>query len=1489
MWCEGPIWIDEDLAKCYLHTYFQVVPIVVILAVSIAVVAVSLLLSKKKEDLTEEFSDGEEEIAIVPRSTRDRLLLAAEAAGAAFIAFLAVLANVQTSISWEWREDSAVNGISVLTALWVYNFILVAVRWVFPNLNERLGLWYHSTVIYSFMALFHTAYIWSAINHPYSNASRNFYIASTATVWVLAMLTWLSKSKSRRYIREYRTRGVEKPFPVDSSSLVSKFLFLWVNPMVRAGSEKTLTIDDVWDIAEEDHALHIVQGAKKKITTRRALLGAIFRVVRPYFLWLTLFATLRASFVYAPPLFINRILKYIEQSYDHEQLTTGSGKTAWLYVLGILVFSIASNLANCQALYLGLRITVNARSMLISMIYEKALRRKAVLVKEEASGAIDGEENNRTDDEHEDENSVGSIINLMSVDSYKLADFFIILHLIVTNFLEALFALGALYFILGKSAFAGTLAMVFFMPLNYWFSSKYARLQGEIMKVSDKRVHKTNELLSAIKMLKYFGWENQLADGVRKERTKEVELLYRQIFHFGCGVVIWVSTIVVVSAATFASYSFLEGKTLTSPVAFTALALFDLLQRPLDSMAEMLTDTLEAKVSADRISAFLNQPDTKKFDNPIASSAKQVAFENATLAWSGGHKSFKLSNISVEFPQGKLSVVIGPTGSGKSSLLLALLGEMDLESGSYCLPGGQVDRTVAALDLRTGLGETVAYCSQQAWLINGSIRENILFMSSYDQERYHHVLYACCLIPDLDIFEKGDSTLVGEKGIILSGGQKQRISLARAMYSRSKVLLLDDCLSAVDAGTGSHIYDNCLTGELTKNRTVILVSHNKALATSKADYVVAMKAGKVEAQGSPQDVVVGHHLSTCSSSTSVNGGTDSDSDDTTVQPSEFKPPKAVAVSDEEAEELHSTGKVSREVYLRYFSLMYSKKMWAVVAASFVIEHFFRNYQNIWLRTWTVFGQFSSHSTLYYLLIYFSIGTGGFVTSYVEVVLAMSAGIHATKKLFDQLLDTVISAKARFYDTTPIGQIMNRFSKDIETLDQDMPMEQEGVYHFTISALISVGFVAFVSPQFLIVAAAMALIYGHYLKVYLAATRELKRIDSMTRSPIFQHFGETLTGIVTIRAYGASNEFLNGNHKRLDTNQRPYFYRNSVNHWLQCHTGLVNSSVAVGAAFLVVMKAGSIDAGLAGLSLTYALNFSEQIMLAIRIYGDFEIQMNSVERVMEYLDHIPQEELSGGNPLPSPHWPDHGRIEFKELCLRYADDTPLVLKQVSCTINPGEKVGVVGRTGAGKSTLISALFRFLVPVSGSIEIDGVDIATLNLLELRRALAIIPQDPTLFTGTLQSNLDPFNSYNAEELGEALQKVHFWETVHHGDRSLSYAISEGGSNLSQGQRQLVCLARAFLKGPKVLLLDEATASIDHETDAKIQQSLREEDPTTTTIVIAHRLATVIDFDKVLVLQEGRVAEYGRPADLIQSGGLFDSMCRATGEYEKLVSLTL
>ncbi|XP_077987765.1 ATP-binding cassette sub-family C member 9-like [Glandiceps talaboti] len=874
-----------------------------------------------------------------------------------------------------------------------------------------------------------------------------------------------------------------------------------------------------------------------------------------------------------------------------------------------------------------------------------------------------------------------------------------------------------------------------------------------------------------------------------------------------------------------------------------------------------------------------SHPLTKEVPGDVA-----IMIRDATYSWELGTPVPILKDVDLDIPRGKLTLVVGLVGSGKSSLLSAMLGEMTTLSGNV-----QFNRN----------GSKIAYGAQRAWLQNATLRDNVLFGEPYDPNRYQEVISACALQPDIDILPGGDKTEIGEKGINLSGGQKQRVSIARAMYGKADIVLLDDPLSALDVHVGRHLMTEGILGLLLKeNRTVVLVTHQLQFVQN-AEKIVVLEDGKVALQGNLNQIANEDpelYASWKRTLTVLSESEESESEAEKVEVERQKLLRQVSKKKEEdeikekagttlmAEEERERGSVSWRVYLAYGKAV-KLPLVCLTLGLLATQVTMLTLNSFWLSAWSETGANYTNASMDQVeadLGYWVGGYAGFSLGYVVCALAASlcfvvTNILAAKRIHIALLRNIIHAPMRFFDTTPMGRALNRLSSDTQIIDMRLWQTLQALCNTTLSSFAAIVVNAVVTPLFLAFILPVFIVYFIVQNYFITTSRELQRLDSITKSPVFAHFSETLGGLSTVRAYRDERRFRKRIVRRIDFNNLAFIFLQTTNRWLAIRLDLVGSLIVLtsGLATLVTSAFGSLEPSLVGLALSYALQISGFLNFMIRQIADCEMQMNAVERVLHYT-HIDTEKYEGSDQ-PSIEWPSAGNVSYEDVSVRYAIDLEPVLTKVTLNFRAGEKIGICGRTGSGKSSLALSLFRLIDNFEGRIFIDGIDISQVPLLTLRNRLAIIPQDPVLFTGTIRFNLDPECNRDDEELWEALEIAQLKTTVTELEKQLESDISEGGENFSVGQRQLFCLARAFLRKAKILVMDEATASIDMQTDAILQNVVATAFGDRTVLTIAHRVSTILDSDTILVLSDGKVVEYDTPENLRKrEGSIFASLVK-------------
>ncbi|KAI8613164.1 ABC transporter type 1, transmembrane domain-containing protein [Chytriomyces sp. MP71] len=1515
---------------------------------------------------------------------------------------------------------------------------------------------------------------------PLSGALLSLLLTAVQLVVETVQRYWQATFVGSLLSQTEQEKGIREPCREQSASLLSWMTYSWIDALLIKARSKPLEDEDIWDLAERDKTMHVIERFKPFQRRSSSLMYGLFSFFKWRICVVFVGCVIGAVLDFSKTYFLNRIIVFLQSPRDAQDEYYG-----YLLLVGLLFGQLITSTVNGWVFYLARRNAINLRSTLVSEIYEKALRRSAGIAKEKK-----GEEGKKAKsmfDKPDQKANIGKIVSLMSSDANRLYNFAGFIHRPLVDLpISAVISVTALLYLLGPSALAGLLVVMISGPATGLISKWMIKEQLAYSSATDNRTQVINEALQGIRIIKYFGWEEEFVKRIGKSRENELSKAMKLwIYWIGYIVIAWGGSILVVFSSFFC-YTVIAGHTLDPATAFTSVTLLHQVGVSLNVLPMIGMQLMRAKVSLDRIADFLKEEELEKYGGESSLNSSNSNYNNAAsrgtdpvteqtpllageavginvedveseppidlpsgyetpaigfyrgkfmyfgtddkkkvtgsavgsaagtpqptrrkawFPWFGrkgapgnGDSSaqavtvdereqgaFELRDVTVTFPLHRLSVVVGSTGSGKSSLLLSLLGELKRVRGFGFLP-----------DPRMNPGAMVAYVAQTAFLLNATIRDNILFGNAYDEARYNAVIEACALVRDLEILEGGDLTEIGEKGINMSGGQKQRISLARAAYSQASIILFDDCLSAVDAPTARHLLFKCILGPLMQNKTKILVTHATGLVLPHADYIVAMKNGEIVGCGTLSEVKNIPELEISISKQNL----DNEIEELALDRAEA----AKAMVGERAElkgvskkgtkivddEDKSTGSVKLSVYVSYFRAGGGFLFFSVFLLAFVGSTGVSFLSDLWIKIWTDASKPSDltlpvplyneilwllsigyhnphadrvevgiapfvaaslpestptsgfeytrpdHSATYYISVYAGLSLLGLLVSVLTRLWVLYGGLMASRALHVKLANAIFGAPMRFFEKTPVGRLLNRFTKDIATIDNECMDSLDSFFRLIIQMGTTIVLILYVAPASGLIIPVVALCYYWISSLYLEASRELKRLESISNSPIYAQFSETLIGVSTVRAYGTEKRFSCKMEDKVDANNRNSFYLWTANRWLnlRCeYLSAVMTSV-VGAAIIIA----GLDPGWAGLTMIYVFEFTSNLTWLIRCHANMDMAMNAVERVDEYaaIEQEPAAIIPGNRPPQN--WPSRGKIDVRNLSLRYQDDTPNVLHAISFSINASEKIGIVGRTGAGKSTLTLAFFRILNNFEGSIIIDGVDISKIGLRDLRSRLTIIPQDPVLFEGTLRFNLDPLGAYNDETIWDAVKAVGLLESMQTGSVSrtpssanllsegssstvvpsvnsvakpevpvlvtssgglnltLEYDVAESGSNFSQGQRQLICMARAILRQTKVFFLDEATASVDESTDANIQKTIRTSFKEATVVTIAHgvfihvpqRLRTIIDYDRVLVLERGRIEEFDTPSNLLKvQGGIFKKMCEESGEFDELVKL--
>ncbi|TKR82120.1 hypothetical protein L596_015893 [Steinernema carpocapsae] len=1128
--------------------------------------------------------------------------------------------------------------------------------------------------------------------------------------------------------------------------------------------------------------------------------------------------------------------------------------------------------------------------------------------------------------------SVGRLINLITTDVNKFDSGFLFFHFC---WVSPLLLIGYGYMLwseLGASCLAGFGALLLLCPFQIYLSRRMGACRREIATRTDKRISVMNEILNGIRVLKMYAWEeafSEIMSDVRRDEIKKVRL--NAIYQSMVMGLFWVSGKLMI---LFAIVCFLlVGNGITAERVFVATALYNACRLPVTLFFPFSLQFLfELRVSIKRIQEFLELEDYESVHSSLedseqpstSGSSKRLTLDRYTALWCEKDEEAEVSDtkhacvdVSLDVVPNNLIAIIGTVGSGKSSLLSAILGEARRVSGHLKLSG------------------SVAYVPQDPWIFSGTVRDNILFGMTYEEKRYKDTVAVCELNADFEQFDRGDASLVGDRGTALSGGQKARICLARAVYRNADVYLLDDPLSAVDTSVGRKLFENCIYKHL-REKIVLLVTH-QVQYLDKADKILILDGSNIIASGTMAELRLSHsdvfkHLDEHKNedaeseerkhSVSIHGRRshgasrsmsaepqDDESQSLLSGKRHSSSKKSLVLSIQEeiaAEALRvksededsAVGAVSWSVYWTYIKSMCTNPFFMPPLILFFLGvQVFSNFIDWWINKWTTAAESYTASNgtstapltimdgLYTYDITIKEYRMVFIVSCVLLTLMSVsrciwfrvAQTVASCVLHDKMFKAVVHAKMFFFDSNPIGRILNRFSKDVGTLDDQLSFV---FFDFFMGLINIIGmFVVIIMVNFYVIVAAIPiiLIFMFLRTVYLSTSREVKRIESTSRSPLYSHISAVMHGLVTVRAFNNQEKVLEDYHRHQNINVAAFYATLTTSRWFAAGIDwLAAAFVTCVAFFLIAFSNGTLKGGEVGLTMVYAVQLTGFFSWIMRQSAELQNGMVSVERIVEYSE---LESEPRNQPKPNLGWPSEGRISMKSVSLKYEGTTELVLDNIDLEIKAREKIGIVGRTGAGKSSLLRALFRLTEPM-GSISVDGIDISEIDLLVLRKKISIIPQDPVLFIGTLRRNLDPFDEFDDDQLWDALEQVEMKATVAELSRSLETHMQEGGVNFSVGQRQLICLARALLRSSKILVIDEATANVDLQTDALIQDTIRKRFASSTVLTIAHRLKTIMDSDRVMVLEHGKLVECDHPHVLLKnSESYFSSLVAETG----------
>ncbi|XP_046974675.1 probable multidrug resistance-associated protein lethal(2)03659 [Vanessa cardui] len=1224
------------------------------------------------------------------------------------------------------------------------------------------------------------------------------------------------------------------------------------------------------------------------------------------------------------PLFLGLLLRYYSPAQDLQNKTANStyvsrlfkyydmsSGIAWgeavFFCFGVIFCSMVNVMVQHPFMMGVMHMGMKMRVGICSLIFRKALKVNLQAMSE---------------------NRGGLVVNLMANDVNRFDSGPLFVHYLWIGPLETVLMTIYLYRELGISSVYGALTIIAVVPFQIFLGTRTSHYRRKTALKSDERVRLMEEIVMGIEVIKMYTWEKpfrKIIDTVRRE-----EVLFIKMTSYIRGVVmsfimftarfsifitvllyvIYVNRITVENVFFLTCYYNILKQTMTLffPQAVGQIAEMNVaVQRVNDFLLteecqlpprDQLTDlrSFESKTKK-RVTIPLNpiQPPVKHSprDEPSTSTSKvpvkelrrdqiAISFDEACSRWIKTSERNDVINTNLKIYNGSLTTIIGAVGSGKSTLLHMILRELPCSTGSMNVTG------------------SVSYASQDPWLFVGSVRQNILFGQPFMRTRYMEVCRVCALERDISLFPHGDKTIVGERGVSLSGGQRARINLARAVYKEADIYLLDDPLSAVDTQVARHIFENCIKRYL-ENKTVVLVTHQLQFIKS-VDQIVIMEKGRIIGDGnyddlSKRDLAILHLMQDKSYELRKE-----DVPNKVMQPTSGVSLKRshwshwsliFDIMDQKQEaEKQTIGRVQGSVYKEYFLAHAACPFVSVVLFMFVLAQFFASSSDYWISRWSnaedhLTGDQTMDNLLWsqhglrrkdFAIIFGLLTIATVVVALIRAFLFFSLCMKSSIKLHDSMFECISLSPMSFFHSNPSGRILNRFSKDMGSVDELLPQAMLDSFQILLN-LIGVIIVILMTEVALLIPIATALIIFYIFRlIYVRTTGAIKRLEGITRSPVFGHVNATISGLPTIRSYGAELLLAQEFDRHQDLHSAAWYLFISCSRAFGYFLDVICLLFIICVTFTCLMKT-DIEGSNVGLIITQSISLTGIFQWGMRQSAEMENQMTSVERVLEYTK-LPIESSLSSSPdeKPSVGWPSEGGIHFNNLCLKYTPDGAYVLNNLEFKIMPQEKIGIVGRTGAGKSSIIQALFR-LAYLEGTISIDGIDITSIGLKYLRQKISIIPQEPVLFSGSLRKNLDPFDEYSDESLLKALEKVELL-SEQEGAESLYKQVADCGANFSVGERQLVCLARAIVNNDKILLLDEATANVDAQTDALIQNTIREHFRTCTVLTVAHRLNTVIDSDKILVLDAGNLMEYDHPHILLQNKkGYFRKMVAETG----------
>lgn len=1177
-------------------------------------------------------------------------------------------------------------------------------------------------------------------------------------------------------------------------NLFSLFTFYWLYDFLMNNYQKTLKLKDLFELPPKRSVKYVSENFEEIIKDKKVDLGK------------GLWKLIGREYIYSGiPKFISEILSLcnpylffqIINSLQEEDKTT-----AMIYTIILFFFKSVSIICDTNHRYKISKLADIVKSGLSSLIFKKYMK---------ISTCNDNDSHN--------------MMNVMHLDVFNIQILLRKSNDIWSSILTIIVAFLMIYKLLGISSLGQLIIILLLIPINYYVQNNSQKLQKIYREFTGKRLQIITEIINGIQLMKLFAYEKIFFKKVTLIRNQEIDKMKQYQLQNTYLQSIWQFVPYLISLLCFSGYSLL-GNQISVGKSFAIFSLFTKITEPCFNLPGLIIKVKRVKDSIQNIENFLNK---EEYKIPIIDKEMnhEIIIENASFTWESNKEHLK--KISLEINKGELIAIVGQIGSGKSTLLLSILGETIQKNGL----------------LKTS-GRNFSYLPQKPWIDNKSIKDNILFGSEFNQEKFNSIIHSCALFHDLKQFQDGYETVIGEKGINLSGGQKVRVALARCVYQMDErdIFLLDDPLAAVDNGVGEHLLNQVIFGKL-KDKTRIITTHHLHFL-EKADKIIVLKDGMIEEQGSFQELISKH--------SSFQNLIKEISKNNQKEKIEEKNEEKIESSKKNEKKEFSKNSVLKDSTMYDYLSFNGFYKFLIFLLFIILEYSSNSISDWWLTKWSKDTEFKNYTLYYYISIYICLGLLKLSISLTTSYIGVNFVIETARALHETMLNRILYSKPIFFDDTPSGRIISVFSEDTHTVDSRLGSQLISLLHSIISIIISFCFMLYLSPTFLFIIIPILYLY-YYLSSFVRGTiKEIMRIHSSTYHSPFSHFKSCMNGLHTIRAFHSQKKFIIENESLLHNHMRVLYSKTLTQEWFHLRVELVGVLITIASSFIGILFSN--DSGQLRLLLSTCTSISTRLFAFVTRGAQTESGLLSAAMLLHFIQNTESEDYIGSN-LPS-NWPSNGELKMKNVFMKYKKDLPFVLKGIDFSVKPKEKIGIAGRTGAGKSSLIYSLFRLRDCEKGEILIDDIDISKLPVDFLRNNIGIIQQEPILLTGSLRDNLDPEHLLSDEQIWDALDHSSMKQKILTLNEKLDYPVGDNGKNFSRGERQLICLARVILKKPKLLIMDEATSAVDMKTDDFIQKSIRTNFKDSTVLTIAHRLQTITDSDRILLIDEGRVKDF-------------------------------